>query len=128
MAVISPFIKAKPKGVPIQAGTKYKRAGWACLKTCITKIVAISPKKYATIEAWKYVLVFLFKLWSNLSKRAMKIPGITMSPSPNMAKLFAERPFWRRSCGNTTATKIQLYVNLEGLLHGVEILQKKNQN
>ena len=41
-------------------------------------------------------------LTSNLRRSAMNIPGITMSPSPNIAKLFAANPFSRRSCGNTT--------------------------
>jgi hypothetical protein len=35
----------------------------------------------------------------------MKIPGITISPNPNMAKLLAARPFSSRSCGNTTVDK-----------------------
>ena len=32
----------------------------------------------------------------------MKMPGMTMSPRPSMAKLSAARPFSSRSCGNTT--------------------------
>jgi hypothetical protein len=33
----------------------------------------------------------------------MNIPGITMSPSPSMAKFLAASPFSRISCGKTTA-------------------------
>ena len=44
-------------------------------------------------------------LLSNLRRRAMKMPGMTMSPSPNMAKLEAPKPFSSKSWGNTTAKK-----------------------
>lgn len=37
-------------------------------------------------------------LWSNLNNNAMNIPGITMSPRPNIAKLFAPKiPFSNKS-------------------------------
>lgn len=42
-------------------------------------------------------------LTSKRSSRAMKIPGMTMSPRPSMAKLLASRPLSSRSWGNTTA-------------------------
>lgn len=42
-------------------------------------------------------------LTSKRSSRAMKIPGMTMSPRPSMAKLLASSPFSSRSWGNTTA-------------------------
>lgn len=35
----------------------------------------------------------------------MKMPGITTSPSPSIAKLLALSPFSRRSCGKTTREK-----------------------
>lgn len=41
-------------------------------------------------------------LTSKRSSRAMKMPGMTMSPRPSMAKLLAARPFSSRSWGNTT--------------------------
>ena len=39
---------------------------------------------------------------SNLRSRAIKIPGITISPRPNIAKLLALSPFSNKSWGNTT--------------------------
>jgi hypothetical protein len=39
----------------------------------------------------------------------MKMPGITISPSPNMAKLSAASPFSSKSWGNTTASKAHFY-------------------
>ncbi|TGZ54271.1 hypothetical protein DBV15_06262 [Temnothorax longispinosus] len=49
-----------------------------------------------------HTLVFLLKLLSNRKSNAIKIPGNTMSPNPNMAKLSAFKPFSKRSCGNTS--------------------------
>lgn len=43
-------------------------------------------------------------LTSNLSRSAMKIPGMTISPRPNIAKLLAFKPCSNRSWGNTTET------------------------
>ena len=43
-------------------------------------------------------------LTSKRSRRAMNMPGMTMSPRPSIAKLLAASPFSSRSCGNTTRT------------------------
>lgn len=45
IALMSPLISASSNGVPRQAGTRYNRAGCACLNMCITNIVANSPMK-----------------------------------------------------------------------------------
>lgn len=47
IALMSPLTNASDNGVIRQAGTKYNRAGWACLKICITNIVVNNPTKYA---------------------------------------------------------------------------------
>lgn len=44
-------------------------------------------------------------LTSKRSSRAMKIPGMTMSPKPSMAKLLASSPFSSKSWGKTTENK-----------------------
>lgn len=44
-------------------------------------------------------------LTSKRSSRAMKMPGMTMSPRPSMAKLLAPSPFSNRSWGKTTEGK-----------------------
>lgn len=49
----------------------------------------------------------------------MKIPGTTMSPRPNIAKLLAEIPFSKKSWGNTTI-KIPIF-------YGEFLDEKKNE-
>lgn len=49
----SPRTNATAIGVAIQDGTKYNNAGCACLKRCITRIVAKRPTKYAINVEWK---------------------------------------------------------------------------
>lgn len=51
-------------------------------------------------------------LWSNLSKKAINIPGITMSPKPNIAKFLAPKmPFSNKSWGNITVIKKRYKLN-----------------
>jgi hypothetical protein len=51
-----------------------------------------------TDDSSKKKLVLCFKLSRyDLRRRAMNMPGMTMSPSPSMAKLEAFRPFSSRS-------------------------------
>lgn len=49
-------------------------------------------------------ILFLYLL-SNRRSSAINIPGITISPNPNMAKLLASKPFSKTSCGKTTADR-----------------------
>jgi len=49
------------------------------------------------------VKIFTYLL-SKRKSRAINIPGITISPKPSIAKLFADNPCSRRSCGKTTET------------------------
>lgn len=44
ISVSSPLKSATSTGNPTQAGTRYSKAGWACLKVCITKMVRPRPK------------------------------------------------------------------------------------
>lgn len=60
----------------------------------------------------------------------MKMPGMTMSPRPNMAKLLAPIPFSSRSCGNTTGTgggEMVIHQQKYDLIYQVNI-QKYNLN
>ena len=62
-------------------------------------------------------------LISNLSKRAMKIPGMTMSPRPNIAKLLAARPFTSKSWGNTTIRKsVREYIPIPVYIVGINVV------
>lgn len=64
-------------------------------------------------------------LVSNLRRRAINMPGITISPSPSMAKLFAARPFSSKSCGNTTVITKLFYFLITWITKCI-IYQKKN--
>lgn len=80
--------------------------------------VVSNPKKQAKNVELKYKFVLRFRLknneiyyrnyfqfvffmtylWSNLNKKAINIPGITISPKPNIAKLLAAKtPFSNKS-------------------------------
>lgn len=43
--LMSPRTRATNSGTPAQAGTKYNRAGCACLNRCIIKMVTSKPRK-----------------------------------------------------------------------------------
>ena len=51
---VSPMMTERRTGAPMHMGTRYSRAGCAALKKCMTKMVSISPRKYATYVKVKY--------------------------------------------------------------------------
>jgi len=72
------------------------------LKTSMTNMVVRRPIKYDNNPQWKYVLLSLEILKSNLNSKAMKIPGRTISPRPNIAQFaLLYNPVSRKAFGNT---------------------------
>lgn len=53
------------------------------------------------------------------------LPGMTMSPSPSMAKLLASKPFSSKSCGKTTRRKRRAGMNCGSLTQRVLFLEEE---
>lgn len=53
------------------------------------------------------------------------LPGMTMSPSPSMAKLLASKPFSSKSCGKTTRRKRRVGMSCGSLTQRVLFLEEE---
>ena len=73
----------------------------ACVRACVCACVCVCARVCVC------ACVLFRNLLSNLSSKAIRIPGITISPSPSIAIFSPKNPFSNISWGNTTTTIIE---------------------